>query len=539
MSRLSKWRDKKALQRVIKNYSAGDGKTGPRTGYPQGGAGDKFGGGTDDYLGNVAYNHTELRGKSRKATFDSPPFTTIQERKTQSVVDTGIMVDPTPDIAKIGLTEEQAADFIDYAKGYNEWMGSKIQHRREQMSFFQGQILAQSEKTRDGEYFFRVYYNYDDNLPHPLQWEALDADQFPDYTGTNTQDGFEDVETNTKEKYPADAIRKDERGRAKSYIIRINKDGEYSEVEILAKTKDGRYQLIHGFTPQYAFQTRGFPAISTILQDSKLLQSFSISHIQKAINQSQKVYAVYNKDQDPTSPFDEAAFNKAIANHFNVDDDGLATPDADAINYLNSPIFKNISIQSQPGSESLIMPEKGTEVKALENTAPVQDYDLFVGSFFSFLAAAENVPVEVALMKFGQNYSASRAALIMFWRICEVERQDLDTDLIGPLYEMYLAIGIERGYTSAPGWSDPRIKQWYIRHRIIGAPMPSIDPSRESIASLNQLGVGATSFTRNSQNLNGSDFEKNINENLEHAEKMNTLRLSLGLNKSQGEKTNG
>ena len=124
----------------------------------------------------------------------------------------------------------------------------------------------------------------------------------------------------------------------------------------------------------------------------------------------------------------------------------------------------------------------------------------------------------------------------MFWRICEVERQDLDSDLIGPLYEMYLAEGIAQGYTTAPGWTDPRIKQWYMRHRIIGAPMPSIDPARESTASLNQLGVGATSFTRNSQNLNGSDIDKNLNDNLEHIEKINTIRLGLGLNKTTGGK---
>ena len=538
MSRFSAWRNKRAVNRAVKTikkaYTAGNGKTEQRNNHHgHGGSGDKFAGGTDEYLGSVEFNHDELRGKSRKANFDSPGVSAIQERKTQTVVDTGIRVDPTPDIERIGLTEAQAADFIAYAKDFNEWMGCKLQHRREQMTFFQVQALAQTEKIRDGEYFFRMYYNRKDAIPHPLQWEALDADQFPDFTSTYTQDGHEFVDTDTKIDRPADSIRKDDRGRAKEYIVEINKDGATTQVTLAAKTPDGRFQIIHGFTPEYSFQTRGFPHMATVLQDSNLLQNFSLAHIQKAINQSNQVFAVKNKDRDPTSPFDEKALTDFMNDAFNFDSStDTATPNKDILNYLSSPLFKNLDIHSQPGSNSLIMPEAGTEVVSIENTAPVQKYDEFVGSFFSFLAAAENVPVEVVLMKFGQNYSASRAALIMFWRICEVERQDLDSDLITPFYEMYLAEGIAMGHTSAPGWSDPRIKQWYLRHRIIGAPMPSIDPAREAKAALENLGAGATSFTRNAQNNNGSDFNKNLDENLLSIDKMNQLRLGLGLNKT-------
>lgn len=530
MNRFTAWRLKRAAKTII-NYSAGNGKTENRNNRSGGGSGDKFSGGTDDYLGSVEFNHEELRGKSRKAVYDSPPIAVIQERKVQSVVDTGIRVDPTPDLEGIGLTEQQAADFIKFAKGYNEWMACKLQHRREQMTFFQAQSLAQTEKVRDGEYFFRAYYNYIDPIPHPLQWESLDADQVPDYSATYTQDGFEYVDTDPKEPHPADGIRKDERGRPKEYIIRLNKNGDSTETTISAKTPEGRYQIIHGFTSQYSFQTRGFPSNSKILQDSKLLQNFSIANIQKAINQSQKVFTVENKDQDPTSPFDEQAFETALSKLFENLDNGDATPTEDAIQYLNSPRFQNLSLQTQPGAESLIMPEKGTTVKPLENSAPVQQYDMFVGSFFSFLAAAENVPVEVALMKFGQNYSASRAAIVFFFRICEIERLDLDSDLISPFYEMYLAEGIAQGTTSAPGWSDPRIRQMYIRHRIIGAPMISIDPARESVAVLNNLGIGATSFTRSAQNTNGSDVRKNIAENLEMIDDTRKVREGLGLNK--------
>ena len=528
-------RDKIALRLINSSRKiTANGKTQSRTFTGNTDSGSKFTGGTDDLLGQLDYDHTTLRGKSRKAVFDAPPVASIQNRKVQSVVDTGINIDPTPDYAEIGLTEQQAEQFAKYARRFNDWMGWKSQHRREQMTFYQAQNLAQTEKIRDGEYFFRAYYNYTDNLPHPLQWEALDADQIKDYTATLSQDGYSFIDTKTKTDQPADGIFKDERGRAKAYLIHINKNGAETAVKVMAKTPSGRYQIIHGFMPEYSFQTRGFPANSKILQDSTLLQSFSLANIQKAINQAQRVYAISNKDQDPTSPFNEGDLTSlmdGLGDYFNTNPETReSTPNEEAIAYLNSPIFKTISLQTQPGSESLIMPEKGTEIKELQNTAPVQGYDVFVGSFFSFLAAAENVPVEVALMKFSSNYSASRAALIMFWRICEVERADLDTDLLSPFYEMFIAEGIASGEVSAPGWSDPRLRILYLRHRIIGAPMMSIDPARESVATLNQLGVGGTAFTRGSENLNGSDFEKNLKENLKYSEDIDKLRQNLGLN---------
>ena len=520
------------IVKAFRSYMAGNGKTSPRMDYPYGDSGSKFAGGTDDYLGSVDFRHEELREKSRKANFDSPPLASIAKRKTQSIVDTGIMIDPTPAFSDIGLSEAESEAFLEYAKGFNDWMLCKLQHRREQMTFFQAQSLCQTEKDRDGEYFVRLYYNRDENLPHPLQWEVLDADQIHDDTATYTVDGWEATDT-MPGAYPSDGIVKDERGRALEYLVWINESGKIKEVRLSVKTDGGRYQILHGFSPQYAFQTRGFPSMSTILHDSKLLQDFSLANIQKAINQSQHVFAVENSDQDPTSPFDEQLFSEALGGFFdnyNPETGGAEASEA-AIEYLNSPLFKNVALQTQPGARSLIMPEKGTTIKELSNTAPVQDYDIFVGAFFSFLAAAENVPAEVVLMKFGSNYSASRAALVMFWRICETERADMDADLLTPTYEMYLAEGVAMGYVRAPGWFDPRIRQYYTRHRTIGAPMPNIDPLKESVAGLNNIASAATSFSRNAQNLNGSDVEKNIRENLKYSSEVGQIRENLGIKK--------
>lgn len=531
------FKQNRQIVKAFRNYLAGDGKISPRTDYPYGDSGSKFSGGTDDYLGSVNFNHSELREKSRKANFDSPPLSAITKRKTQSAIDTGIRLDPTPAVNKIGLSEKEAADFVEYAAEFNDWMGCKLQHRREQMTFFQAQSLCQTEKDRDGEYFARLYYNRDEPLPHPLQWELLDADQIHDYTSTYSVDGWEAIDTNPSGE-PSDGIIKDERGRPQEYLVWINENGTEREVKLAAKTEGGRYQVLHGFSPQYSFQTRGFPSMSTILQDTKLLQDFSLANIQKAINQSQHVFAVENKDQDPTSPFDEEMFSTALGDFFqNFDPEaGTAEPTAEAVEYLNSPLFKNLAVQGQPGSRSLIMPEKGTTIKEITNTAPSAQYDMFVGSFFSFLAAEENVPVEVVLMKFGSNYSASRAALVMFWRICEVERADMDADLLSPIYEMYLAEGIAMGFVSAPGWSDLRIRQYYLRHRTIGAPMPNIDPLKESVAGLNNIATGATSFTRNAQDINGSDFRKNLSENSGFSAEVGKVREDLGVKQTGGGK---
>jgi len=166
-----------------------------------------------------------------------------------------------------------------------------------------------------------------------------------------------------------------------------------------------------------------------------------------------------------------------------------------------------------PGSMAFVNLEQGDKIKMLENASPADNFKDFVEAFTARLAAAASVPIEVVLMKFANNYSASRATLVMFWRIAQIWREEMSTDFLNPVYEMWLSEEIAAGRISAPGWSDPRLRAAWLHCTWIGAPMPNIDPVKEAKASKEYLEMGATTQNRVSRNLNGSRADANIAKN--------------------------
>ena len=74
------------------------------------------------------------------------------------------------------------------------------------------------------------------------------------------------------------------------------------------------------------------------------------------------------------------------------------------------------------------------DLKPFPETAPAEQYDRFVDAFTSYLAASISMPIEVLLMRFNQNYSASRASLVLFWRVAQIWREELAADFLNPIY---------------------------------------------------------------------------------------------------------
>jgi len=162
-----------------------------------------------------------------------------------------------------------------------------------------------------------------------------------------------------------------------------------------------------------------------------------------------------------------------------------------------------------PGSTIVANLEQGEEIKPGPVTAPMETFDRFVDSISAYLAASLSIPLEVVLMRFNQNYSASRASLILFWRVANIWIQEMAADLLNPTLEAWLSGEIGAGRISAPGWQDPRLRAAWLYGRWYGAPMPNIDPKRTADADRLYVDLGAQTLDRVARNLNGSDGQSN------------------------------
>jgi hypothetical protein len=162
-----------------------------------------------------------------------------------------------------------------------------------------------------------------------------------------------------------------------------------------------------------------------------------------------------------------------------------------------------------PGSVGVFNLSAGEELKPFSNSAPVTGFQFFVESLASHLSASLSIPLEIVLMRFNQNYSASRAALMLFWRVVQIWREELVSDFLNVVFENWLAGEIASGRVQAPGWTDPRMRAAWLKNQWIGAPMPNIDPTKTAAADQLYAQLGAQTLDRIALNYNGSSGKMN------------------------------
>lgn len=446
-----------------------------------------------------------LRQNAREAYHDSTAARGVVDRYADTVVDVGLRLDCSPMADILGITPEEAEEWSRRVeKSFHLWALSKKAVRDETMNFYQAQRLAEISQQRDGEYFVRLFYTKNNGRPNPLQVGFLDPNQIRGDALTSTT-GFQD-------RRAWDGIERDMAGREIAYLIWVQaQDGSYKEVRVPALgPRSKRRMMLHGFAPEYAGQGRGYSRLSHVLQEFSDLTTFTISQIKKAIQQSAlTMWVKPDKDNPASDPFE--GITHSLGAGPATDIPSTTVPDPDGLQVEDGVTFHDLpeAAITQPGQVAVFNLNKGEEIQPFKSTAPSESYDKFVEAFLTHLSASTGMPSEVLLMKFGENYSASRGTLILFWRIAQIWRHELATDFLSPVYEEWLTGEIAAGRVSAPGWSDPVLRQAWLNHKWFGAPMPNIDPLRTAKADETYVGLGAQTLDHVARNHNGSDGSSN------------------------------
>ena len=453
--------------------------------------------------GRVLNHHTMLMN-ARDAYHDSVQARGMVYRKADNGAGTGLRVEPNPIAAILGITDEAGQEWArDVGYRYDLYMRDKKQCRSEAMTGYQAQHLYMVFRERDNDVFIRLYYSADRGLQNPLQFEFIDPTQIRGSALTFTGHPYHKLQ---------DGIERDERGREKSYNIWVaDADGVVKEVTVQAKgPKSGRRFMLHGFEPEYAGQGRGYSPLAYAIQKFENITDLESSHIKKAIAQSSIMMTVENDINDPGNPFEGTDGGQESGPSQTVAEFGSsATPDSTALG-VDPRVHRMQGAEiNEPGSTVIIAPGRGDKFKEVGMNAPSDSFDKFLDSFVAHLSAARGMPIEVLLMRFNQNYSASRATLILFWRKIIIDREDMAADFLNPNYEMWLSEEIGKGSIQAMGWSDPVLRAAWLNCSWIGMPLPDIDPSKTAKAAETRTALGHITGKRGAREYNGSDFDTN------------------------------
>lgn len=456
---------------------------------------------------SYSLNHYRVRQNARAASQDSVPARALLTRFADSVVDTGLKLEPTPDFNILGITPDQARQWsADVESRFNMWAMGKKSDRSEINNFYQNQHLYQFFSDRDGEVFTRLYYANDTDIINPLQIQFLDPNQIRGYAHTDS----------TYQYNNDDGIERDSRGREKAYKVFIRDEKfQYKEIKIpRVGVRSKRVFMLHGFAPEYAGQQRGFSPFAHCLQEFQNLTDFSLAKIKKAINQANMLmYVKPSPDNSASNPFEDLTTTPAGKKV----DMYSKTPTAEEIADANQALVEYCAINEadmqKPGSVGIFNLNEGEDLSLFEDKVAIDSYENFANAFMSHLSASLGMPLEMLLMKFNANYSASRASIVLFWRICQIRQSELNADFNNPVYESWLSEEIASGRIKAQGWKDPVLKNAWLKCNWIGAPMINIDPGKEAKAAKDYMSMNLTTAKREARNHNGSNIDANIAEN--------------------------
>jgi capsid protein len=466
--------------------------------------------------GNI-FDHTTLLQNARTAYSESLQARGIVRRYADTVVDTGIRLLPTPKISILGITPEAAEVWADdVAQRFDCWFASKQCTLDEVNNGYQIERLIEIQTRRDGEYFMRFHYSRRKDLINPLQLSIVDPTQIAGYGYTDTY-GYN--------RTYSDGIIRDRGGKEIAYKVWTVTDREAKQVTIPAiGARSGRRLMLHGYSPEYAGQGRGMSDFAHALQDFSNITGFSQAQIMKAISQSQYNFKVVpSKDAPASNPLEPEA-------GFSYDRNYAETQVDPTTGELNRLIYSRLPEVSAsiPGATALFGLQSGEDFEAIENSAPVEQFANFVNALSTYLTSSCSMPLQVLTMQFDRSYTASMGALILFWRVAEIARSEQAADWLNYVYEAWLFGEIAAGRVSAPGWLDPILKSAWLSARWGGAPMPIIDPSKQSKADKDYVELGSQHLDDVARNYNGSDGRLNRAKLKTQLEELPTVPWSKG-----------
>ena len=144
------------------------------------------------------------------------------------------------------------------------------------------------------------------------------------------------------------------------------------------------------------------------------------------------------------------------------DADGTSVGLEDSVAEDEKVTDNDLNLELRPGAIYDLPPGKKIEtVNPLrQNTA----FEGFVSTFETLIGSGQNIPKEVLIHKYDSNYTASRSALLDFWKTVRVYRSKFNRMFNQQVWEMWLSEAVAIGRVEAPGFfDDPAIRRAWCR----------------------------------------------------------------------------
>lgn len=421
---------------------------------------------------------------------------------TTNVVGWGIKPKPKIDSEFLNLSDDARDEWErNTLREFQLWAESSMCDAERQQNFYGLQELAFLSMLVSGDCFGLFGMKENKRTPYQTTIRILEADRI----GTPESNGESLVTELDGGGRIVDGVELDKEGAVVRYYIASrhplaeSNSTELEYIPIDAFGKDTGYpNILHIMTHERPEQRRGVPFVAACIEYLKQFDRYLTAELAAQVVSSMLTAFIIN-DADGTS----VGLEDSVAEDEKVTDNDL-------------------NLELRPGAIYDLPPGKKIEtVNPLrQNTA----FEGFVSTFETLIGSGQNIPKEVLIHKYDSNYTASRSALLDFWKTVRVYRSKFNQMFNQQVWEMWLSEAVAIGRVEAPGFfDDPAIRRAWCGCMWNGVTMGHVDPKKEVEAAIMRINHNLSTEEQEAAEYNGNDWSEVVRQRRKEIEALADL----------------
>ncbi|MCL1947286.1 MAG: phage portal protein [Chitinivibrionia bacterium] len=429
-----------------------------------------------------------LRTRSRDLARNAPAATGTLKTMTDGVIGSGLRFQCAIDKGFIDISDEEAIQWQEKTElEFKLWSESAECDFSRRLDFGGLQYLAFKEKFCGGDCFVLLPYVQRPMMPYDLRIQLIEAERITNHNDLPDTDKIRGGIEYSENGVPlAVHIRSIHPGTI--YLSFNNYRPVWKRVPFYGPAT-GRRNVLHLMKANRIGQSRGVPAFAPIIDTLKQISKYNEAELQAAVVNA--MLSVFIK-----RPTGDVIATGANMDFYHDENGNPVTPPWEREN--NYKLGNGTWIDGAPGEE----------LQIVNASRPSPQYDPFFLSNIKQIGMGVGIPFEILIKHFSSSYSASRAAMLDFFKTVLIERKNFDKDFCQPIYKEWLTEAVIKGYVQAPGYlSNPRVRFAYSGAYFIGETMGSIDPVKEVTASNMLVEYGFSTKQVEASKLTGMDYK--------------------------------
>ena len=432
-----------------------------------------------------------LQDRSIKAGNETATGSMIINTLTEFVVGQGLEAQSSPENSVLEWDDETRSRFVSQAESFfRQYAGSRRIDHYGKMNFYQTQKVVFQNGLKDGDFLLRRSYRNGHHDYEPY---------FQCLSGKWVRNPNMQV---MDDKILTGGVEFDDAGREVAYWIAetlADRQDSYQSRKVWKynpRSNFEEYNLVR-FGIREANQVRGIPVLTPILEDIFNLEEFKVAYRMKAATQALFTGVITSEKDAPSAAVSTI---DTIRN--------MQVPSREVPEALPSGNVDDVKL----GTGNIIALNPGENFEMAESKTPAADYKQYMETELPQITAAVGLAYEMALQKYNNNYSASRATIAGQEKKFKNYRDELAEGFCTPVWEQVIDWAIRKGYVEAPGYleGDWRYKQAVLACTWIGPSPINIDPKKEVEAHILAINAGLETREQACRELFQTDYEETV-----------------------------